>query len=81
MISPESSVRPFIWRVPGDPAPSWWICPKDVINAKTEFKYPKKVALQGYKPTTEAHMGQIKRVYTAITKAKKPVIYAGGWGD
>jgi len=62
----------------GRPGPILVDLPKDVINAKTEFKYPKKVALQGYKPTTEAHMGQIKRVYTAITKAKKPVIYAGG---
>ena len=62
----------------GRPGPVLVDLPKDVLGVKTEFKYPKKVALQGYKPTTEAHMGQIKRVYTAIAKAKKPVIYAGG---
>ncbi len=62
----------------GRPGPILVDLPKDVINAKTEYKLPKKVALQGYKPTTEAHMGQIKRAYTAIGKAKRPVIYAGG---
>ncbi len=62
----------------GRPGPILVDLPKDVINAKAEYKYPKKIALQGYKPTTEAHMGQIKRAYTAIGKAKKPVIYAGG---
>ena len=62
----------------GRPGPILVDLPKDVINAKAEYKYPKKISLKGYKPTTEAHMGQIKRAYTAIGKAKKPVIYAGG---
>ena len=62
----------------GRPGPILVDLPKDVINAKAEYKYPKKIALQGYKPTTEAHMGQIKRAYTAIGKAKRPMIYAGG---
>ena len=62
----------------GRPGPILVDLPKDVINAKTEYKFPKKISLKGYKPTTEAHMGQIKRAYTAIGKAKRPVIYAGG---
>lgn len=62
----------------GRPGPILVDLPKDVINAKAEYKYPKKISLKGYKPTTEAHMGQIKRAYAAIGKAKKPVIYAGG---
>jgi acetolactate synthase-1/2/3 large subunit len=62
----------------GRPGPILVDLPKDVINAKAEYKYPKNISLKGYKPTTEAHMGQIKRAYTAIGKAKKPVIYAGG---
>ena len=62
----------------GRPGPILVDLPKDVINAKAEYKYPKKISMKGYKPTTEAHMGQIKRAYTAIGKAKKPVIYAGG---
>ena len=62
----------------GRPGPILVDLPKDVINAKAEYKFPKKISLKGYKPTTEAHMGQIKRAYTAIGKAKRPVIYAGG---
>jgi len=62
----------------GRPGPVLVDLPKDVVAAKTDFKYPKNITLKGYKPTTEAHMGQIKRAYAAISKAKRPVIYAGG---
>ena len=62
----------------GRPGPVLVDLPKDVSINKADFKYPKKVAMKGYKPTTEAHMGQIKRAYKSIAKAKRPVIYAGG---
>lgn len=62
----------------GRPGPVLVDLPKDVISAKTDFKYPKNIDMKGYKPTTEAHMGQIKRAYNAIAKAKRPVIYGGG---
>ena len=62
----------------GRPGPVLVDLPKDVIQAKTEFRYPKKVHLHGYKPTIEAHSGQIARAYEELRKAKHPVIYAGG---
>jgi acetolactate synthase-1/2/3 large subunit len=62
----------------GRPGPVLVDLPKDVVSDKTEFKYPRKVALRGYKPTYEAHMGQIKRAYDEVASAKRPVIYAGG---
>jgi len=62
----------------GRPGPVLVDLPKDVMSAKTDFKYPKKISMKGYKPTNEAHVGQLKRAYTAITMAKRPVIYAGG---
>ena len=62
----------------GRPGPVLVDLPKDVISGKTEFKYPRKVVLRGYRPTYEAHMGQIKRAYDEIASAKRPVIYAGG---
>ena len=62
----------------GRPGPVLVDLPKDVISSKTEFKYPRKVVLRGYKPTYEAHMGQIKRAYDEIASAKRPVVYAGG---
>jgi len=62
----------------GRPGPVVVDLPKDVLQAQAEFRYPRKVDLPGYHPTLEAHMGQIKRAYDHIRKAKRPVIYAGG---
>jgi acetolactate synthase-1/2/3 large subunit len=62
----------------GRPGPVLVDLPKDVVQAKTEFRYPKKVTLRGYKPTVEAHSGQIARAFEELRKAKRPVIYAGG---
>ncbi len=62
----------------GRPGPILVDLPKDVIQAKTEFRYPRKVHLHGYKPTIEAHSGQIARAFEQLRKAKQPVIYAGG---
>jgi acetolactate synthase-1/2/3 large subunit len=62
----------------GRPGPVLVDLPKDILSAKTDFKYPKKISMKGYKPTSEAHVGQLKRAYAAITTAKRPVIYAGG---
>ncbi len=62
----------------GRPGPIVVDLPKDVVQAYTEFKYPKRVDLPGYRPTTEAHAGQIRRAYQFIKKSRHPVIYAGG---
>ncbi len=62
----------------GRPGPVVVDLPKDVIQAFAEFKYPKKVDLPGYRPTVEAHAGQIRKAYQFIRKAKSPVIFAGG---
>jgi acetolactate synthase-1/2/3 large subunit len=62
----------------GRPGPVLVDLPKDVVQAKTEFRYPRKLDLRGYKPTLEAHMGQITRAFEALKKARRPVIYAGG---
>jgi acetolactate synthase-1/2/3 large subunit len=52
--------------------------PKDVMRGLIHFKYPEKVALEGYNPTYRGHMGQIKRIVSTILKSKRAVIYAGG---
>jgi acetolactate synthase-1/2/3 large subunit len=62
----------------GRPGPVLVDLPKDVLGSQTEFRYPRKVDLEGYRPTLEAHVGQIKRAYQLIKKARRPVIYAGG---
>ena len=62
----------------GRPGPVLIDLPKDVLAGKAKYVRPDKVDIRGYKPTTEGHQGQIKRVLSEIKKAKKPVIYAGG---
>ena len=62
----------------GRPGPVVVDLPKDVVQAFADFKYPKKVDLPGYRPTVEAHSGQIRKAYQLISKARTPVIFAGG---
>ncbi|MEK6775845.1 MAG: biosynthetic-type acetolactate synthase large subunit [bacterium] len=52
--------------------------PKDVSVNKTEFKYPAKVDLKGYKPTFEGNPQQIKRAMEYMKKAERPLFFTGG---
>lgn len=62
----------------GRPGPILVDLPKDVLQNKTEFKYPKKVELRSYRPTYSAHPGQIQKAAALMVKAKRPIIFAGG---
>ncbi len=62
----------------GRPGPVLIDLPSDVQLAETEFHYPEKVNIRGYKPTYCGHPGQIKRAVKMIADSKRPVIYAGG---
>ena len=53
--------------------------PFDVQNRMIKkYEYPKDVNMRTYKPTFQGNMAQIKKVAKAISKAKKPIICAGG---
>jgi acetolactate synthase-1/2/3 large subunit len=52
--------------------------PKDVMSGKAKFSYPKKVELKAYQPHLVPHPRQVQKVAELLTKAKKPIIYAGG---
>ena len=62
----------------GRPGPVLVDLPKDVLLGSTDFKYPDKVDIRGYRPTYEGHPGQIERAIKLILKSKKPVLYTGG---
>ncbi|HDP36796.1 MAG TPA: biosynthetic-type acetolactate synthase large subunit, partial [Candidatus Atribacteria bacterium] len=62
----------------GRPGPVLIDFPKDIQLAQTEFKYPKKVYLNGYKPTFSGNVKQIKAAVQEIKNAQRPIIYAGG---
>ncbi len=62
----------------GRPGPVLIDIPKDVAQARISFKYPSTVRLRGYKPTYKGHPNKIAEIARLMTKAKRPVIYAGG---
>ncbi|MFZ6033088.1 MAG: biosynthetic-type acetolactate synthase large subunit [Melioribacter sp.] len=62
----------------GRPGPVVVDLPKNVINNITEFNYPDKIDLKGYKPKVFGHQNQIKKAAMMIQKAKRPLLYVGG---
>ena len=53
--------------------------PIDVQNAEIKkFSYPEKISMRTYKPTVKGNIVQIRKVADKLSKAKKPVICAGG---
>ncbi len=68
----------FYIATSGRPGPVLVDLPKDVVLAKTEFKYPDKVYIRSYSPNYKGNKWQIKQTAESIMKARRPVIYAGG---
>jgi len=62
----------------GRPGPVLVDLPKNILTAQTEFRYPEKVEIRGYRPTLEGHLQQIRRAVNLILRAERPVVYAGG---
>ncbi len=61
----------------GRPGPVLIDIPRDVLMDKTEFHYPDKVELPGYKPILQGHPTQIKKATKLIDEAQQPLIIAG----
>ena len=61
----------------GRPGPVLIDIPRDVFQQETEFVYPAKVDLPGYKPTLFGHPVQIKKAAEMINGAERPIIIAG----
>jgi len=61
----------------GRPGPVLIDVPRDVMQQQTEFQYPEKLDLRGYRPTVEGHPMQIKKAAQLIAESKRPVILAG----
>jgi len=62
----------------GRPGPVLVDLPKDVSTGKADFIWPENVKIPGYSPTYEGNKWMIRQAAHEITKAKKPVIIAGG---
>src|SRR5687768_14638872 len=62
----------------GRPGPVLIDIPKDVLQATTDFSWPPRLDLPGYKPTTRPHGKQVREAAALIATARRPVLYVGG---
>ncbi|QJT07889.1 biosynthetic-type acetolactate synthase large subunit [Oceanidesulfovibrio marinus] len=62
----------------GRPGPVLVDLPKDVVQAKTKFVYPKSVKMRSYNPTIKPNKLQLKKAVDMFLDAKRPLFYVGG---
>jgi acetolactate synthase I/II/III large subunit len=61
----------------GRPGPVLVDIPRDVQQERTDFVYPEKIDLPGYRVISRGHPAQIKRAAKLINEADRPVVIAG----
>ncbi|MFO7784289.1 MAG: biosynthetic-type acetolactate synthase large subunit [Desulfatiglandales bacterium] len=62
----------------GRPGPVLVDLPKDLIQAKTEYRPGEGVRLKSYNPTYEPNVKQVQKAVKLIKQAKRPLVFAGG---
>ena len=76
---PDVMRQAFAVAATGRPGPVLIDIPIEVQEQSlNKFYYPEEVSIRGYKPSVKGNDLQIKRVAEAISKAKQPLICAGG---
>ena len=62
----------------GRPGPVLIDLPKDVLNARFEWRDAGPISMPGYRPTVEPHPRRIAQAIRLIESAERPVLYVGG---
>ena len=62
----------------GRPGPVLIDLPKDVLNARLEWRDPGPISMPGYRPTVKPHPRRIAEAIRLIESAERPVLYVGG---
>ena len=62
----------------GRPGPVLVDIPKDLLNGTFEWNWPEHMDLPGYRPTVRGHGRMVKEAIELISRAERPVVYAGG---
>ena len=62
----------------GRPGPVLIDVPSDISGEQMVFHYPDSISIPSYKPTYRGNAKQVKQAAALITKAKRPLLYAGG---
>ena len=62
----------------GRPGPVLVDIPKDVLQATTEWSWPRTLDLPGYRPTVKPHAKRVREAAALLRRARRPVLYVGG---
>jgi acetolactate synthase-1/2/3 large subunit len=75
---PETIKAAFHIAATGRPGPVLVDLPKDILQAKTTFTWPKQLDLPGYRPNLRPHAKQVREAAKLIAASERPVLYVGG---
>jgi acetolactate synthase-1/2/3 large subunit len=75
---PQRIAEAFHLAGTGRPGPVLVDISKDALQATTDFSWPPRIDLPGYKPTTRPHGKQVREAAALIAGARQPVLYVGG---
>lgn len=70
--------KAFIIATTGRPGPVVIDIPKDITGFKTEYIYPKNVAIRSYTQSYVVPPEQVKQAVDMVSLAQRPVLYTGG---
>ncbi|ROP43809.1 acetolactate synthase large subunit [Pseudokineococcus lusitanus] len=75
---PRTIAEAFHIAATGRPGPVLVDIAKDALQATTTFRWPTRLDLPGYRPTTTPHRRQVREAARLIAAAERPVLYVGG---
>ena len=75
---PRTIAEAFHIASTGRPGPVLVDVAKDALQAQTEFVWPEKLDLPGYRPVTRPHGKQVREAARLVAQARRPVLYVGG---
>jgi acetolactate synthase-1/2/3 large subunit len=62
----------------GRPGPVLVDLPKDVLQQKTKFSYPRSIKMRSYNPNLKPNIRQLRKAVEMIRTADRPLFYIGG---
>lgn len=74
----QAVAEAFHLATTGRPGPVLVDVPKDVLNARLEWRDPGPISMPGYRPTFNPHHRRIAEAIRLIEESERPVLYVGG---
>jgi acetolactate synthase I/II/III large subunit len=75
---PRTIAEAFHIASTGRPGPVLVDISKDALQKATSFRWPTRIDLLGYRPTTRPHGKQVREAARLLATSRRPVLYVGG---